>query len=1128
MISFGQRVTTCTNLLLWTEAVRNFTKAIAKRVCEAIFYSGLLAFSVGIAQAQTVTEFSSGITAGAAIQSITVGPDGNLWFAENSGNRIGRITLGGAITEFSIGISASAGLVDITTGPDGNLWFTEQAGNRVGKITTAGVVTEYSAGISAGSSPSYIVNGSDGNLWFTEQNGHRIGRITPAGVVTEFSAGISSGAGPVGIAAGSDGNIWFTERPGNRIGRITTAGVITEFSSGISSDTDVVRIAAGPDGNLWFTGLLSGRVGRITPTGVVTEFSAGMAVGARPYQLAAGPDGNIWFTENSTGGKVGRVTTTGVVTEFGTGISAGAALTGIVSGPDGNIWFAERLGDRIGRITTGVVANLDATVNGKGTVTSSIPGISCHGVCSASFSIGATVTLTATPDAGSTFKGWSGACTGSTNTCTVSLSAARSVMATFNTLPIAASRFKDNGDGTVTDASTGLTWMRCAMGQAWAGATCVGTTSTYTWDQANALTGKQTFAGQSDWRLPNIRELQTIADRSKYFPAIDSIAFPTTSDSVFWSGSPNAADSNNAWLVYFINGEASFVNRSYGYSVRLVRGGQSFSALLNIARPSSSYIDQGDGTVTHSPTSLMWKRCAEGQLWSGSSCTGTASSITADQAAALSASYAGHTDWRVPTEEELMSLVDYSAFGPAVNAMIFPATPSSYFWSGSPDASDSNYAWFVYFDDGSAYSYGRGGGYAVRLVRGGQPPATLMLNVLKNGAGSVSSTPAGIGCGSTFTGWSGACTGSGSCIVSMSAAKNATASFKTIPFTVATTGVTAGVITAPVASVTNKISFNSADVGKAGAVFVTAVVPNSFLTSIPSSQNSAKAMVAGPMAATTTANGLVLIQLTSGGWKPVSNGQLIPYASGVLGDLLSAQTILTNTNTSTLGGAQFCVGYGTSASEMSDAGRMQLVATVPDASATSASRQSCLVTDTLQVQAGWNLLGNSRSPSIQAASLYSDAGWVTAVWKWDAKQKQWQIYAPSMDTVALQNLINDKGYAALAEIKPGEGYWVQATEPASVTLPTGTSPDLTNASLVSGWNLVASGTSQMASAMTSKLGNIRSLWAWDNAGSNWYFYAPSLDTGTALADYIKGKGYLDFTASSKTLDSGVGFWVNMP
>ena len=116
------------------------------------------------------------------------------------------------VTEFSDGIAAGSGPTGITAGPDGNVWFTEQFGNRIGRITPAGVVTEFSDGLSDGSLYLRdIAAGPDGNLWFTEIAA--IGRITPAGVITEFSAGITPGGGQIrGIAAGPDDNLWFARK----------------------------------------------------------------------------------------------------------------------------------------------------------------------------------------------------------------------------------------------------------------------------------------------------------------------------------------------------------------------------------------------------------------------------------------------------------------------------------------------------------------------------------------------------------------------------------------------------------------------------------------------------------------------------------------------------------------------------------------------------------------------------------------------------------------------------------------------------------------------------------------------------------------------------------------------------
>jgi hypothetical protein len=74
--------------------------------------------------------------------------------------------------------------------------------------------------------------------------------------------------------------------------------------------------------------------------------------------------------------------------------------------------------------------------NGSGSVSSVPAGIDCGSTCEGMFSHGTVVTLTATADSGSAFKGWSGACTNASGPCEVIMNAAREVTATFETLNI--------------------------------------------------------------------------------------------------------------------------------------------------------------------------------------------------------------------------------------------------------------------------------------------------------------------------------------------------------------------------------------------------------------------------------------------------------------------------------------------------------------------------------------------------------------------------------------------------------------------------------------------------------------------------------------------------------------------
>jgi streptogramin lyase len=240
-----------------------------------------------------VEEFTMGITEGAEPWEITTGPDGDLWFTEFSGpsfvGRMARIEPGGThkITEFfegefPHGISEAIEPAGVTAGPDGNVWFTEQAGNAIGRITPSGTITVFPIP-TANSQPVQIVTGSDGNLWFAEQDSLKIGRITPAGTITEFPL-LSPDNEPRAIAAGPDGNVWFAMSNGD-IGRITPTGVVTTCTTG--SGGDIEGLTAGPDASMWFAEGGENRIGKITATG--SGLASNCSSGATPIAAGAPP-----------------------------------------------------------------------------------------------------------------------------------------------------------------------------------------------------------------------------------------------------------------------------------------------------------------------------------------------------------------------------------------------------------------------------------------------------------------------------------------------------------------------------------------------------------------------------------------------------------------------------------------------------------------------------------------------------------------------------------------------------------------------------------------------------------------------------------------------------------------------
>jgi len=146
---------------------------------------------------------------------------------------------------------------------------------------------------------------------------------------------------------------------------------------------------------------------------------------------------------------------------------------------------------------------------------------------------------------------------------------------------------------------------------------------------------------------------------------------------------------------------------------------------ITASTPTADFVDHGNGTVTHTKTGLMWKQCSEGL--SGAGCaTGAATAHTWQAALQLAETlnagggFAGFTDWRLPNQKELNSIVERQCITPSVNATIFPATVNTWYWSASPSAGLASGAWFVDFNGGFDIVNIKSFNVYVRLVRGGQ------------------------------------------------------------------------------------------------------------------------------------------------------------------------------------------------------------------------------------------------------------------------------------------------------------------------------------------------------------------------------------------------------------------------
>lgn len=124
-----------------------------------------------------------------------------------------------------------------------------------------------------------------------------------------------------------------------------------------------------------------------------------------------------------------------------------------------------------------------------------------------------------------------------------------------------------NNGSEIHDKATGLIWQRCSLGQAWSGNTCTGSAMRYTWQQA-MIASQELGEG---YRLPNIKELSSIANYQCHEPAFDPTLFPATPEHSYWSSSPYIKSPAYAWGLNTYIGDINHFPKSSTHHVRAVR-----------------------------------------------------------------------------------------------------------------------------------------------------------------------------------------------------------------------------------------------------------------------------------------------------------------------------------------------------------------------------------------------------------------------------------------------------------------------------------------------------------------------------------------------------------------------------
>jgi len=146
--------------------------------------------------------------------------------------------------------------------------------------------------------------------------------------------------------------------------------------------------------------------------------------------------------------------------------------------------------------------------------------------------------------------------------------------------------YTNNGDGTVTDNNTGLMWEvkdNSVTGihdkaRTFTWSTSIGNTKdpngTIFTDFLPTLNTPPCFAGHCDWRLPNVKELLSIVDYSRYDPSIAGVFPGPTISNAYWSSTAYIANPVLAYYINFYGGDVNLNGKVTSYRVRAVRGGR--------------------------------------------------------------------------------------------------------------------------------------------------------------------------------------------------------------------------------------------------------------------------------------------------------------------------------------------------------------------------------------------------------------------------------------------------------------------------------------------------------------------------------------------------------------------------
>ncbi|MEY4185605.1 MAG: hypothetical protein RIT02_639 [Planctomycetota bacterium] len=264
--------------------------------------------------------------------------------------------------------------------------------------------------------------------------------------------------------------------------------------------------------------------------------------------------------------------------------------------------------------------------------------------------------------------------------------------------PLLPTQYKDNGDGTVTDTVSGLTWQQTDAGE-------------MTLEQARQYAEQLQLGGHDDWRLPLPMELFCIMDHRLHGPAMNTRWFPASAARYWWTETARPDSRDKYWQVNTGGGigahaksEASGAGGENPVHTRCVRGTSPWGAGPRLQKNT-------DSTVTDQITGLVWQQQLNSQAMTWEQAQQYCSELV----------LGGHSDWRLPTIRELRSISDDRLAQPSLNPDIFSGADSIPCWSATTQMNRPERAWYTDFTSGLVTYRDKTEHMRVLAVRGSSP-----------------------------------------------------------------------------------------------------------------------------------------------------------------------------------------------------------------------------------------------------------------------------------------------------------------------------------------------------------------------------------------------------------------------